>query len=112
VIDVVGDWYEAAIEQQALGGCVESSQGHVISLSLRGSHLGGSLRTFRARLIVPATNRCMVGLQVVMLGAPTSLASIMVIGPHHAAVIHVGDSSEVGQGSTWFGNKRAKYLVK
>jgi hypothetical protein len=32
-----------------------------------------------------------------MLGAPTSLASIMVIGPHHAAVTHVGDSSEVGK---------------
>jgi hypothetical protein len=33
-----------------------------------------------------------------MLGAPTSLASIMVVlGPHHAAVTHVGDSSEVGQ---------------
>jgi hypothetical protein len=27
VIDVVGDWYEAAIEQQALGACVESFQG-------------------------------------------------------------------------------------
>jgi hypothetical protein len=39
----------------------------------------------------------MVSLQVVMLGAPTSLDSIMVIGPHHAAVTHVGDSSEVGQ---------------
>jgi hypothetical protein len=40
----------------------------------------------------------MVGLQVVLLGAPTSLASIMVIGPHHAAVTHVGGaSSEVGQ---------------
>jgi hypothetical protein len=39
----------------------------------------------------------MVGLQVVMLGAPTSLASIMVIAPHHAAVTHVGGSSEVGQ---------------
>jgi hypothetical protein len=41
----------------------------------------------------------MVSLQVVMLGAPTSLASIMVIGPHHAAaaITHVGDSSEVGQ---------------
>jgi hypothetical protein len=39
----------------------------------------------------------MAGLQVVMLGAPTSLASIMVTGPHHAAVIHVGGSSEVGQ---------------
>ena len=32
-----------------------------------------------------------------MLGAPTSFASIMVIGPHHAAVTHVGDSSEAGQ---------------
>jgi hypothetical protein len=39
----------------------------------------------------------MVGLQVVLLGARTSLASIMVIGPHHAAVTHVGGSSEVGQ---------------
>jgi hypothetical protein len=37
----------------------------------------------------------MVGLQAVMLSAPTSLASIMVIGPHHAAVTHVGGSSEV-----------------
>jgi hypothetical protein len=33
----------------------------------------------------------MVSLQIVMLGAPTSLASIMVIGSHG------GDSSEVGQ---------------
>ena len=49
-------------------------------------------------------NICMVGLQVVMLGAPASLASTMVIGPHHAAVIHVGDSSEVGQRErTWSG---------
>ena len=39
----------------------------------------------------------MVDLQIVMLSAPTSLASIMVIGLHHAAVTHVGDSSEVGQ---------------
>ena len=40
----------------------------------------------------------MVNLQIVMLSAPTSLASIMVIGrPYHAAVTHVGDSSEVGQ---------------
>jgi hypothetical protein len=37
----------------------------------------------------------MVSLQNAMLGAPTSLASIMVIGPHHAAVTHVGNSSEV-----------------
>ena len=48
-------------------------------------------------LYAPATNRCMVNLQIAMLGAPTSLASIMVIGPHHAAVTHVGGSSEVGQ---------------
>jgi hypothetical protein len=39
----------------------------------------------------------MVGLQVVMLSAPTSLDIIMVIGPYHAAVKHVGDSSKVGQ---------------
>jgi hypothetical protein len=37
-----------------------------------------------------------------MLGAPPThfsrqLAGIMVIGPHHAAVTHVGGSSEVGQ---------------
>ena len=47
----------------------------------------------------------MVDLQVVMLSAPTSLASIMMIGPHHAAVTHVGDSSEASgkwaSGSTW-----------
>jgi hypothetical protein len=38
-------------------------------------------------------------LQVVLLllGArPTSLASIMVIGPHHATATHAGGSSEVG----------------
>jgi hypothetical protein len=39
----------------------------------------------------------MVNLQVVLLGAPTSLSSIMVSGPHHAAATHVGGSSEVGQ---------------
>jgi hypothetical protein len=39
----------------------------------------------------------MASLQFVLLGAPTSLASIVVIGPHHAAVTHVGGSSEVGQ---------------
>jgi hypothetical protein len=39
----------------------------------------------------------MVSLQVVLLSAPTSLASIVVIGPHHAAVTHVEGSSEVGQ---------------
>ena len=31
------------------------------------------------------------------MSAATSLDSIMVIGPHHAAVTHVGDSSEVGR---------------
>jgi hypothetical protein len=89
VIDVVGGWSEAAIEQQALGACIESFQGHVIScviisLSPHGPHLSSNLRTFLARLIVPATNRCMVSLQIVMLSAPTSLASNVVIGPHHA----------------------------
>ena len=39
----------------------------------------------------------MVNLQIVMLSAPTSLAGIMVIGPHHAAVTHVGGSSDVGK---------------
>ena len=39
-----------------------------------------------------------MGLQVVLLSAPTSLSSIMAIGPHQAAVTrHVGDSTEVGQ---------------
>jgi hypothetical protein len=41
VIDVVGDWYGASNEQQALGDCVESFQGHVISLSPHGWHLSG-----------------------------------------------------------------------
>jgi hypothetical protein len=54
VIDVVGGWYGAAIEQQVLGARVESFQGHVISPSPHGSHLSSSLRTFIiARLIVP-----------------------------------------------------------
>jgi hypothetical protein len=70
VIDVVGGWYGASIEQQVLGACIESFQGHVISLSPHDSHLSRNLRTFLARLIVPATNRCMVNLQVVMLSAP------------------------------------------
>jgi hypothetical protein len=40
----------------------------------------------------------MANLQVVLLGAPTSLASIVVIGPHLTAVTHAaGGSSEVGQ---------------
>jgi hypothetical protein len=55
VIDVVGGWYGAAIEQQALGTCVESFQGHVLAprSSLHGWHLSSNLRTFLARLIVP-----------------------------------------------------------
>jgi hypothetical protein len=36
-----------------LGACIGSFQGHVISLSPHGSHLGRSLRAFIARLIVP-----------------------------------------------------------
>jgi hypothetical protein len=51
-----GRWYGAAIEQQALGACVESFQGHVVSLSLHGWHLSRNLRrparTFLARLVV------------------------------------------------------------
>jgi hypothetical protein len=35
-IDVAGGWYEASIEQHALGACDESSQGHVIKLSPHG----------------------------------------------------------------------------
>jgi hypothetical protein len=73
------------IGKPPLGACIESFQGHVISLSPHGSHLSRNLRTFLARLTVPATSRCMVYLQSVRLSAPTSLASIMVIGPHHAA---------------------------
>jgi hypothetical protein len=43
-----------ANEQQALGACVESFQGHVISPSLaHGWHLSSGLRAFLARLIVP-----------------------------------------------------------
>jgi hypothetical protein len=38
-----------------------------------------------------------MNLHIVLLSAPTSLTSTMAIGPHHAAVTHVGDSSEVGQ---------------
>jgi hypothetical protein len=43
----------AASEQQALGACVESLQGHVISLSLHGWHLSRGLRGCLARLVVP-----------------------------------------------------------
>jgi hypothetical protein len=41
-----------ANEQQALGACVESFQGHVISLSplAHGWHLSSSLRTFLSQL--------------------------------------------------------------
>jgi hypothetical protein len=41
----------AASEKHALGACVGSLQGHVISLSLHGWHLSRGLRTFLARLI-------------------------------------------------------------
>jgi hypothetical protein len=45
-----------------------------------------------------------VGLQIALLGAPTSLASIAVIGPHHAAVTHVSEvAPEWASRSTWFG---------
>jgi hypothetical protein len=53
----------------------------------------------------------MVNLQVVMLSAPTSLASIMVIGPHHATVTHVGDSSKVGQREHMAGSARVHKKV-
>jgi hypothetical protein len=48
-----------------------------------------------------------------MLSAPTSLASIIASGPHHAAGTHVGGSSEVtaakwASGSTWFFGKAGK----
>jgi hypothetical protein len=48
-----GRWYEASNEQHAPGACIESFQGHVISLSLHGWHLSSKLRAFLARLIVP-----------------------------------------------------------
>jgi hypothetical protein len=43
--------------------------------------------------------------QVVMLGAPTSLASIMVIGPHHMPPSHTSEIAPkwASGGSTWFG---------
>jgi hypothetical protein len=55
VIDAVGGgtMVRAASEQQALGACVESLQGHVISPSLHGWHLSSNLRTSLARLIAP-----------------------------------------------------------
>jgi hypothetical protein len=48
----------------------------------------------------------MLGLRVVLLGAPTSLAGIMVIDPHHAAATHTRRCSSEpkrASGSTWFG---------
>jgi hypothetical protein len=52
--DAVGrDWYGASTnEQHALGACIGSFQGHVISLSPHGWHLSRNLRTFVARLVV------------------------------------------------------------
>jgi hypothetical protein len=35
--------------------------------------------------------------------APTSLASIMVIGPHHATATYFGGAPKRASGSTWFG---------
>jgi hypothetical protein len=59
------------------------------------------------RWALPATNRCMVNPQVVLLSAPTSsLASILVIGPHHGAATHVGAEVAPKWGvsrSTWSG---------
>jgi hypothetical protein len=45
VIDVVGGGtkHEASNEQHALGACIESPQGHVISLSLHGWYLSRNL---------------------------------------------------------------------
>jgi hypothetical protein len=47
----------------------------------------------------------MLDLRVVLLGAPTSLASTMVIGPqpHHAAATYAGEAPKRASGSTWFG---------
>jgi hypothetical protein len=42
-------------------------------------------------------------LRIALLGAPTSLARIMVIGPHHAAATYVGEAPKWASGSTWFG---------
>jgi hypothetical protein len=62
-----------------------------------------------------ATNRCELNLRVVLLGAPTSLASIMVIGTHHAAATHVGEAPKRASGSTehvvWQGGHRSWKLV-
>jgi hypothetical protein len=49
--EVVRSCY-SAIEQQALGACVESFQGHAIGLSPHDWHLNRDLRAFLARLIV------------------------------------------------------------
>jgi hypothetical protein len=71
VIDVVGGWYEAAIEQQVLGACVESFHGHVISLSPHGgSHLSSNLRAFIARLIVPFSSSGL-GVRAIKLSSPS-----------------------------------------
>jgi hypothetical protein len=54
VIDVVGDGTKLLLNnRRSLGDCVESFQGHVISLSPHGWHLNRNLRTFLARLTVP-----------------------------------------------------------
>jgi hypothetical protein len=53
----------------------------------------------------------MLGLRVVLLGAPTSLASIMVIGPHHAAATYVGEAPKRASGSTWFGTRASQLEI-
>jgi hypothetical protein len=45
----------------------------------------------------------MPGLRIVLLGAPTSLASTKVVGPHHAAVTYAGGTPKRASGSTWSG---------
>jgi hypothetical protein len=44
--------------------------------------------------------RCMVGLRIELLSASTSLASIMLVGPHHAAVTYVEEAPKRASGST------------
>jgi hypothetical protein len=57
---------------------------------------GGAEENPIPAMVLNAIQRMEAGATYLYL-IPTSLASIMVIGPHHAAVTHVGGSSEVGQ---------------
>jgi hypothetical protein len=45
----------------------------------------------------------MLSPRVVLLSALTSLASTMVVGPHHAAATHAGEAPNRASGRTWFG---------